>query len=85
MRNWARTVNIKDLIDPTQPADIVADNIRIRLVNAFGSPDFVLGNIISDLSSVGSVEECDDVLDQLYDWADDNSIWLGLKAAKGDA
>ena len=81
MRHWKRTVHIKDLIDPSKPADIVADDIRIRLVNAFGSPDFVLGDIIDALSNVGSVEECDDVLDRLYDWADDNDVWLGLKTA----
>ena len=80
MRNWKRTVSIKDLIDPSQPADIVADNIRKRLVHAFGSPDFALANIITDLGSVGTVEECDDLLDRLYDWADTNDVWLGPKS-----
>ena len=79
VRDWKRTVNIKDLIDPSQPADVVADSIRVRLVHAFGSPDFVLADIITDFGTVGSAEECDGVLDRLYDWADDNDVWLGLK------
>ena len=78
MTRWRRTVNIKHLLDPSQSADIVADNIRIRLVNAFGSPDPELADIITDLSSVGSVEECNGMLDRLYDWADANRVWLGL-------
>jgi len=30
------------------------------------------------MHDVGDVEEFDDVLNELYDWADMNSIWLGL-------
>lgn len=78
--NWKRIVNIKDLLDPSQPADLVADNIRGRLIDAFGSPDFVLADIITDFGSVGTVEECDGVLERLYDWADANRVWLGLKS-----
>ena len=79
MVRWGKTVNIKDLLDPSQTADVVAMHIRGRLINAFGSPDFELADIIVDFESVGTVEECDDVLERLYDWADVNDVWLGLK------
>ena len=78
MSNWKRTVDIKGLIDPSQPVDIVADNIRIRLLEAFGSPDFELAEILIDFEDVGTVEECDEILVRLYDWADENRVWLGL-------
>ena len=79
MVRWEKTVNIKDLLDPSQTADVVGMRIRDRLINAFGSPNFELADIIVDFESVGTVEECDDVLERLYDWADDNNVWLGLK------
>ncbi len=78
MPGWRRTVNIKDLIDPSLPANVVADNIRTRLANAFSLPDVVLADIIADFGGVGNVEECDGVLARLYDWADANRVWLGL-------
>ena len=78
MRRWKRTVHIKDLIDQTQTADVVALHIRDRLIGAFGSPDFTLADIITDFETVSTVEECDDVLERLYDWADANDVWLGL-------
>ena len=79
MRRWTKTVNIKPFIDETQPADVVAERIRAKLVTAFPVPGFELGDIIADLEGVQAVEECDDVLERLYDWADANDVWLGLK------
>lgn len=79
MPRWIKTVNIKTFIDETQPADVVAERIRAKLVRAFPVPDFTLGDIIADFEDVQTIEECDDTLERLYDWADANNVWLGLK------
>ena len=81
MKRWKRTVDIKDFIDPSQTADVVALRIRGKLIGAFGSPDFELADIIADLENVGTVEECDDVLEHLYNWADAHDVWLGIKTS----
>ncbi|KKL99780.1 hypothetical protein LCGC14_1811010 [marine sediment metagenome] len=80
MRRWTNTINIKPFIDPTQPADVVAERIRAKLVAAFSVPDFELNDIIGDFGDVQTAEECDDALERLYDWADANDVWLGLKS-----
>ncbi|KKN01038.1 hypothetical protein LCGC14_1131660 [marine sediment metagenome] len=79
MPRWTRTVNIKTFLDATQPAGVVAKRIRAKLVAAFSVPGFELGSIIGDFEDVQTIEECDDVLERLYDWADANDVWLGLK------
>ena len=84
MPNWKRTVNIRDLIDPSQPADVVALNIHNKLVKAFsgsspfGRPDMEFANILADFEDVETVEDCDNALGRLYDWADAERVWLGL-------
>ena len=81
MKRWTKTVNIKPFIDETQPADVVAERIRAKLVKAFPTPDLTLDIIITDLEEVQTVDDCDDILERLYDWADANDVWLGLKTA----
>ncbi len=84
MTDWKRTVNIKDLIDPSQTADVVALQIRDRLVKAFngfspfGRPDMEFANILADFEDVETVEDCNAALGRLYDWADAERVWLGL-------
>ena len=78
MTNWKRTVNIKDLIDPLQTADVVALCIRDRLIGAFGAPDQELADILVMFEDVETVEDCDFALARLYDWADLNRVWLGV-------
>ncbi len=78
MTRWKKTVNIKPFIDETQPANVVAERIRAHVAEAFPVPDLTLDLILADFEEVQTVEECDDVLGRLYDWADTNDIWLGL-------
>ena len=78
MPRWIKTINIKPFIDETQPASVVAKNIRTKLANAISYPDLTLSLILDDFEEVQTVEDCDDVLNRLYDWADTNDIWLGL-------
>jgi hypothetical protein len=80
MRRWTNTINIKPFIDPTQPADVVARRIQAKLIAAFSDPGFDLADIIDDFEDIQTVEECDDALERLYDWADANNVWLGLKS-----
>ncbi len=79
MTDWKRSVNIKDLLDPSQDADVVALQIRDRLIDAFGAPDQELADILVMFEDVETVEDCDATLERLYDWADENCVWLGLK------
>jgi hypothetical protein len=78
MTRWKRTVNIKGHLRSEQTADVIALRVRDTIVGAFGSPDPELASIIEDFESVGTDEECDEVLERLYDWADANRVWLGL-------
>ncbi len=78
MTDWKRTVNIKEFIDPSQTADVVALQIRDRLIGAFGSPDQELADILVMFEDVETVEDCDAALERLYDWADAERVWLGL-------
>ncbi len=84
MPNWKRTVDIKNLIDPSQPADVVALNIHNKLIKTlngsspFGRFDMEFASILADFEDVETDEDCDAVLVRLYDWADENRVWLGL-------
>ena len=78
MTDWKRTVNIKEFIDPSRTADVVALRIRDRLIGAFGSPDQELADILVAFEKVVTVEDCDAALERLYDWADAERVWLGL-------
>lgn len=34
--------------------------------------------VLDEAANTGDVEVLDDALEQLYDWADDNRVWLGI-------
>jgi acetyl-CoA acetyltransferase family protein len=75
MSIWVKTVNIKDLI---REGDFraCAEGVKERLVEAFpgweADPD--LRAVINALSAAEDIEEVNDALDALYDWANANKI-----------
>lgn len=93
-RPWARTVNIKSVFRDGNPADArehgqaVAKLLREELGDvmalsigdetADGLCNQDLDLIALDFEDIQDAEDFDDVLERLYDWADDNRVWLGI-------
>jgi len=46
--------------------------------NSHFNSDDKLEEIIENLQSAEDVNEFDDALEELYDWADERRVWLGL-------
>ena len=86
MANWRRTVNIKDLLtDDDSPAECkrVAQAMAARLRGKFSEPGDELLDIIESFEGLEATDNrplavLNDILDNLYDWADAERIWLGL-------
>ena len=78
---WRKTVNIKPLLDPSEPASVVAKRIAEKLQLGLGADQdaWAMQEIIARFNDAEDVEEVDNILDDLYDWADANRVWLGLK------
>jgi hypothetical protein len=83
MTNWRRTIYIKQHLDPDQPFEDVRDAIVRVLRNdraylsRHGGGDFDFIEIVDEMAEVPTVRDFDLCLDALYDWADDNRIWIG--------
>ena len=85
LQPWRETVNIKDLLtddDSPENCENTAKALVKRLRAAFPKPDYDLENIISDFEDVSANDKrplalFNDILDNLYDWADANRVWLG--------
>lgn len=90
MAKWHHTVNIKDLLTTDESPDEarrIAAEIRSRLLTLppglRNDPD--MSDILEgfdEIAHAGSyqahdVDEFNNVLDMLYDWADYNRVWLG--------
>ncbi len=83
---WTTTVNIKPLIGTDtseegakRAGDLISSLLSLRLlVKDHYATDQTLRNIIDGLAAVENTEEFNGVLGDLYDWADENSVWLGL-------
>ena len=86
MTNWRKTVNIKDLIDTDESpeaAERVAHAIAARLHKAFQDTNDDLTIILENLNDIKATDKhpishLNWLLDELYDWADAERIWLGL-------
>lgn len=79
MANWTKTVDIKPHLlaieddEDYQGAQIVAQSLVTLLKEKLPEyPD------IAHFEDVQDVEDCNEALDRLYDWADENLVWLGL-------
>ncbi len=85
MKKWKRTVNIKPFItgdSSDSGAQECARGIRETLLNTLMDDlthDVELMAIVDDFEAVETCVDANHALDSLYDWADDNSVWLGFK------
>lgn len=84
---WDAKANIKQFLDPDAEPSEVAANVARELRHAFArrlratsdNYDCDLDMLLDDLENFGdaTVEDFDETLDRIYDWADENRIWLG--------
>ncbi len=78
MTNWKRTINIKQHLDPAKPFEGVRDAIVRVLRNDRAYLDgFDFTDIVDEMAETGTVSDFDAALEALYDWADNNLVWIG--------
>ncbi len=83
MKRWNRTVNIKPFItedDSDAAAQKCATSIKALLVRLIPSYDNGLQLVLDSLEEAKTCDDVNCALDSLYDWADANNVWLGLKS-----
>ena len=80
--NWTRqvygihTLQLRRTDGEITLAEMCAGVIkRLRPLRPEGD-DFEFDEIIAELEAVETVDEYDDVKAQLYDWADENRVWI---------
>lgn len=94
MARWSRVVDIKRVFKDGDPAEArehgkaVAAILRDKLGDVMDlsmaeeTPDGLrnqdLDLIALDFDDITDADDFDDVLERLYDWADDNRVWLGI-------
>jgi hypothetical protein len=85
MSNWKYTVNIKQYLSEDDSAEAIrkaARNIH-NILTESNIPPEVLRDVAYEIGYIGysfeqpSLEEFNFLLDNLYDWADSNNVWLG--------
>jgi hypothetical protein len=78
MRNWKRTVNIKPVIfDDDMTVEEKGRTIALLLDAEPYFTGTFFSEEIADAGKEGDVEWFDSVLSDIYDFADDNDIWMG--------
>lgn len=83
---WKFSVNIKPLIGEDTSEEgaqragkSISDLLSRRLLaRDHYATDLTLRNIIDGFAEIEDTDEFNSVLDDLYDWADENRVWLGL-------
>ena len=80
MRRWKRTVNIKDLLTEEETPEAIkaaANGIIERLPDA-PTARLVKAREMADEDPETALLVFNDGLNRVYDWADENRVWLGL-------
>jgi hypothetical protein len=86
MNKWKHQVSIASLhkqyqageLSPQELATSVASLLEIFILPKFPD-DFELEEIIGwfkDSEDINSINDYDNLLKELYDWADDNRVWI---------
>lgn len=77
---WAKTVNIKKcfLLFESNFDDNRAREVALAIADVLTKELPEYPNI-EDFKEVATIDEVDEVLSYLYDWADDHRVWLGGK------
>jgi hypothetical protein len=93
MAEWKRTIDIKQHLDADKPLAEVRDPIVaiLKADRAYRSAvdRYLFGDSFKDitdnLADAEDVEAFNDWLSALYDWADENRVWIGGEPAYHDA
>lgn len=79
MRQWAKTVDIKSIM---YEAGLTVEEITLKvhalLKQELGGKDEEIDDIISEFQYSVTEESFDTMLSELYDYADEHGIWLGI-------
>lgn len=86
MSNWDYRINIKKHFDQCFELgqdDAIPSEVKTGIIRELRSifnegVDFELDMIIESLESCVCIFSANDVLTDLYDWADRKRVWLGL-------
>jgi hypothetical protein len=86
--DWTHKINIKQFLSDDDSDEAlrvaregVANELR-KLYSHFPEDDYQgdeLRDLVHDIARAETVEEFNEWLDPLYDWADWNLVWLGLR------
>ena len=88
MTNWTMQIDLADLYAKFENGDIddkaMLDNIRYAWYNFIDHNPYIqllddfyrLDDAVEELAIVESLEEADYLLDTIYDFADENRIWV---------
>ena len=74
---WRKTVDIKALLDPDKSVEEISRAIYNKLTEEY--PEYPTP---AGFNCASTVEEIDDELEALYDFADDDRVWLGFVARR---
>lgn len=80
MAKWKQTIQIKDLLTEGTDAETIktaADGIVSRLPSSAPTSRLIKAKEMADTDEETALLVFNDGLDRVYDWADDNRIWLG--------
>jgi len=78
---WQKTVDIKVILQPYKDIDYISDEQTQTCGESLATllkqhlPEYLDG---PEFGFVENQEHLNDLLDDLYDWADAKRIWLGL-------
>ena len=81
--NWLYRVNIRDeweaAKDGKLPLPELGCIIADRVKAVYQEPDDELEELIDELEDFeGDCDDFDNVMDRLWDWADDRLVWIGV-------
>lgn len=78
MTNWQTYVDVSDVFhddDLTIQAKAHAISARMRKI-----PSYTLWELLDELLDTADVEEFDEVWSYIYDWADENRVWIETRS-----
>ena len=80
-RAWLWNCEIKDLLGLDETSDEIATKTgneiynRLQTLKSLGGPEWEWDDVLRDCEGE---DHLNGSLDMLYDWADDERVWLGL-------
>lgn len=82
MRNWRKTVNIKQFLNREDLSDAESGQRIVALLRQHREftvdDDGARLDDLEDAAKSGELDEFNFLLDEVYDIADQKSVWLGL-------